>query len=354
MWPLETNDIEQLHFDLTNFCNAKCPECVREIDDYCWPFLDKDMLSLDLIRERFTKEQLPRLNYVRFCGSFGDPLTHPKLYEITKHFIDEWPNIKIVCSTNGGLKNTNTWNRLAELYTGKRWMVFGIDGLEDTNHLYRVGVNWKKLQENFRAFIKAGGHAQWQYIVFPWNEHQFMDARSFSIDEGFYAFFIIKSHRNSDVNNKYSDKNYIQMQYDLLEKISKKRENKVNDLDDYEIIKKDPTRKILPPNTTDINCEAIGHRDIMIMATGEVYPCCHLGARMFSPDPKLELWREMAGGRSTFNLKNHTMDEIIKGKFFTLIHNSWALPKENNLSSCKGCIQSCANNQEGIDKRYVL
>ena len=38
------------------------------------------------------------------------------------------------------------------------------------------------------------------------------------------AFFIIKSHRNSDVNNKYSDKNYIQMQYDLLEKISKKRE----------------------------------------------------------------------------------------------------------------------------------
>ena len=87
MWPLNASDIEQLHFDLTNFCNAKCPECVREIDNLCWPFLDKDMLSFELIKEKITNKIMPRLRKIRFCGSFGDPLTHVNLYEITKYFI---------------------------------------------------------------------------------------------------------------------------------------------------------------------------------------------------------------------------------------------------------------------------
>ena len=34
-------------------------------------------------------------------------------------------------------------------------VVWGIDGLEDTTHLYRRNVKWDKLQENFRAYIRA-------------------------------------------------------------------------------------------------------------------------------------------------------------------------------------------------------
>jgi len=352
MWPLESKDIEQLHFDLTNFCNAKCPECVREIDSLCRPFLDKDMLSLELIKERFTKEQLPRLNAVRFCGSFGDPLTHPKLYEITQHFIDEWPDIKIICSTNGGLKNEKDWKKLAELYQGNRWIVFGIDGLEDTNHKYRVGVNWNKLNQNIKAFIDAGGCAHWQFIVFPWNEHQVLDARSYSIDVGFQNFFIIQSHRNGATDSMYSNKT-IEFQFEMLEKISKKKSKKWNDIMGMQKIRNDPTRKALPENTTTIDCEVIGNRDIMIMATGAVYPCCHLGARMFNNDKKLKLWYELAGGTDTFNLKNHTMDEIIKGKFFSIIHDSWAIAQENQLGKCSACIETCGTKKR-LDKKYVL
>jgi MoaA/NifB/PqqE/SkfB family radical SAM enzyme len=345
MWPLNANDIEQLHFDLTNFCNAKCPECVREIDNLCWPFLDKDMLSFDLIKEKITNKIMPRLRKIRFCGSFGDPLTHVNLYEITKHFIDQWPEIEIELSTNGGLKNTKQWQRLAELYQGKRYIIFGIDGLQDTNSRYRVGVNWDKLQDNVNAFIKAGGHAQWQFIMFPWNEHQIFEARDFSIQQGFKKFFVISSHRNPEVNPNYTSKE-LKVQEEELQKIDKSVHS---DFDRS-------NRKLLPKNKTPIDCEVLGTRDIMIMATGAVYPCCHLGARMFADDPKMNKWYELAGGRSTINLKNHSLDEILQGKFFNIIYLSWAISESSPVGKCKGCIETCTIKKENkeVDKKYVI
>lgn len=342
MWPLLSEDIEQLHFDLTNFCNARCPECVREIDNLCHPFLDKDMLPLEIIQEKITAKILPKLRKVRFCGSFGDPLTHVKLYEITKHFIDEWPEIEIELSTNGGLKNVTQWKKLAELYQGRRYIIFGIDGLEDTNHKYRVGVNWKKLQENFEAFIKAGGHAQWQFIVFPWNEHQIFQARDYSISKGFKKFYVLASHRTPEMDPNYTSKE-VKIQEEVLQKLNKQEFRNIENKD----------RKPLPSNDTSINCEVLGTRDIMIMATGAVYPCCHLGARMFSGDEKLKKWYEVAGGRDTFNLKYHSLDDILKGKFFTIVYNSWAISENDIMGKCKGCIETCETKQRR-DRKYVI
>jgi hypothetical protein len=44
--------------------------------------------------------------------------------------------------------------------------------LEDTNHLYRENVEWKKIMENARAFISAGGTAHWDMLIFDHNKHQ--------------------------------------------------------------------------------------------------------------------------------------------------------------------------------------
>ena len=70
--------------------------------------------------------------------------------------------------TNGSIKKANWWAELAL----KANVVFSIDGLEDTNHIYRVGAQWDKIMANAEAFIAAGGNATWQYIVFRWNAHQ--------------------------------------------------------------------------------------------------------------------------------------------------------------------------------------
>ena len=56
-------------------------------------------------------------------------------------------------------------------------VVFGIDGLEDTSHIYRVNTSFKKVIENAEAFIKQGGLGTWQFIVFKHNVHQLESAK---------------------------------------------------------------------------------------------------------------------------------------------------------------------------------
>jgi MoaA/NifB/PqqE/SkfB family radical SAM enzyme len=335
MWPLQAEDVEWLHFDLTNICNAKCPECVREIDNQCWPFLDKTALSLDLIKKRFTIDQLPRLTHVKFCGSFGDPLTHPNIIEIIEHFISEWPGIEIGIATNGGLKNVDLWTKLGKLLNSNlRHIIFGIDGLSDTNHMYRVGVNWKKLEENFTAFIEAGGYAQWQFIVFDHNKHQVFDARDYAIEKGFMRFYLVQSHRNENIDPKYNPKNY-DVDYKKIEPV------KIDSSKFHETKRELPPRKEFPKNTTDIDCQVLGHRDIMIMNDGSVYPCCHIGARMYSNDLKIEAWHKLAGGKEVSNLHNHPIGEILNNDFFKYIYASWEKAKDDPLGKCQACIETC-------------
>ena len=69
-------------------------------------------------------------------------------------------------------------------------VVFSIDGLEDTNHLYRRNVQWHKVMENAKSFIDAGGLARWRMIVFEHNAHQLKDAEQLSKAMGFGKFDI--------------------------------------------------------------------------------------------------------------------------------------------------------------------
>ena len=42
----------------------------------------------------------------------------------------------IYIHTNGGVHNTDWWEKLAQIINHNGKIDFGIDGLEDTNHLY--------------------------------------------------------------------------------------------------------------------------------------------------------------------------------------------------------------------------
>ena len=77
-------------------------------------------------------------------------------------------------------------------------MTFAIDGLEDTNHLYRRNVRWSKLMENIKAFTDAGGEATWAMLIFKHNESQIENCRSLSCTLGFRSFGIQQSARWAD------------------------------------------------------------------------------------------------------------------------------------------------------------
>ena len=74
-------------------------------------------------------------------------------------------------------------------------VVWGIDGLEDTNHIYRVGAKWEKIINNAKAFIDAGGIASWQFIEFEHNKHQIEEAKQLAKELGFKEFRLVSSTR---------------------------------------------------------------------------------------------------------------------------------------------------------------
>ena len=64
-------------------------------------------------------------------------------------------------------------------------------------HLYRVNVDWKILQRNYRAYLKAGGLAWWQFIIFEHNEHEVHLVEEYAKNEGFEKVKFIGSVRPS-------------------------------------------------------------------------------------------------------------------------------------------------------------
>ena len=97
-------------------------------------------------------------------------------------------------ATNGGVNHPTWWAELATSLNGVGAVTFGIDGLEDTNEIYRRQVNWKKLMINVEAFINAGGVADWQFILFEHNIHQLKEAEELSKNMGFNKFFTIDNY----------------------------------------------------------------------------------------------------------------------------------------------------------------
>ena len=224
MWANEGN-IGRLQLEITNYCNAFCSQCERnymiqlqnENDEARreWNTVDYDVelnntyLSIGDIKKTFLPDRWTHLDEIVFCGNVDEPVINPDVIEIIKYFYhldnkdkDIWVHV------NGGSRNESFWSELGKLskeLNNRLTVIFGIDGDEETNHLYRRNVDWKTLQRNWRAYILAGGRAAWQFIIFKWNQHQIDDIKKLSESEGFARFGIIESFRNDDPNYKIDE-----------------------------------------------------------------------------------------------------------------------------------------------------
>jgi MoaA/NifB/PqqE/SkfB family radical SAM enzyme len=132
------------------------------------------------------------------------------------------------------------------------YVVFSIDGLEDTNHLYRRNVRWSKVIDNAKAFIDAGGNAHWDMLVFEHNKHQVDEAHQLAKDMGFNWFRAKVSRRF----NRFP-----------VDGISQP----INFVD----------TKVLEGH---IECSAMKENSIFVDASGKAYPCCWQGETEHKPN----------------------------------------------------------------------
>lgn len=233
-----------LHLEITDICQAACPQCAREYDTNFNKKIQR-WLTVDNIKNLVPTEKILGLDKMYMCGNYGDPAAGSAI-EIFNYFRKINPAITLGMNTNGGLQSTRWWRLLGNILNRSQdYVVFSIDGLEDTNHIYRKHVVWNNVIRNASAFIEAGGRAHWEMIVFEHNEHQVEAVEQLARELGFYI---------------------------LRYKVSR-RHNLI------------PVADIQPPRSysTDvitsnkIACRALEENSVYLSTRGEYHPCCWQG-----------------------------------------------------------------------------
>ncbi len=240
------DNVKEIHIEPTSLCNAECPMCARNVyGKMVNPYIKLKSLPLSWFEENIQPEQIKKLDKIFFCGNVGDPASAPELIEITKFFKRHNKNITIGLNSNGGLKTTSWWTRLGnELQGHLDYCVFSIDGLEDTNHMYRRNVKWQKVMENVSAFISTGAKAHWDMLVFEHNKHEVVEAQQLADDMGFTWF----RTKETDRWDTYT------LNFGL-----------------------EPAGDYQPPSYgRNILCEKDRDQSVFLDYTGKYWPCCHM------------------------------------------------------------------------------
>ncbi len=269
------NTVDEYQLEITTYCNAACPQCPRNNNGHG---INKHMplvhLNQKIIDQTFTVELCNRLRQVFFCGSYGDPIMHPHFLDILRDFRKKNPTLWLYIHTNGGVHDTDYWAEIANIMNGYGQIDFGFDGLEDTLHLYRKNVKYHKAIENAQAFIRAGGRAQWNFIVFKHNEHQVNAVKNLAKTMGFFNVLIRKTGRffnHKTVEEMPSWPVESKTDYVIEPPINKEYRNQsMLFLPDLKKQYKDIKDYF---NTTEIKCDALHGNKVAINAEGLVLPC---------------------------------------------------------------------------------
>lgn len=241
---LTLRDISVLHLESTDLCQAACALCARETDVN----FRKDQqhhLTMHKILQVFDADKIAKLDKMFMCGNYGDPAAGRYTLDIYREFRNLNPGIVLGMNTNGGIQHTVWWYELGRmLHQAQDYIVFSIDGLESTNHVYRKNVNWNKVMQNALAFIDAGGSAHWDMLVYRHNQDQVDACEQLARDMGF-RWFRAKVSKRGFTNRLEAPIGWT-----------------------------DPRTQ-----GTRINCHALREQSVYIDAQGRLSPCCWLGAR---------------------------------------------------------------------------
>lgn len=345
--------VKQIELELTTRCNASCPQCARNFyGGKVWPTLPILDIDIDVVKKVLfdTKDTLTN---VKLCGTYGDPCIYPNLIELVL-WIREVIDCEITINTNGSIRSVKWWKELAKALGSKGRVFFGIDGLEDTHHLHRIGTDYKKIIKNLQSFNQAGGRSVWCYLIFKHNQHQIDQAKALSIELGCEEFavkstsrFLNKEHKlvdSVDVKNKQDqiiywlrptdDPRYINHGYLSLKNDLKK----INSCQEY-------------VDSTKISCRASNDGNISISAEGYALPCGWLLDRFYGyeaenhPDrEKLFSFIKLTGGLEKIDIHKNNLYSIINGAMFQKIQESW------NNNKLERCVMQCGSNSKLLDE----
>lgn len=350
---------KKIEIELSSKCNAACPGCKRvSLLRKGLPF-EQHNLEFSLIKKAFDNIDIGGTE-IYLCGVLGDPVLHPQIVDVVKYFLDK--DAKVSISTNASLRPIDEWKTLGKLSheTGRLEIKFAVDGLSDTNHIYRVNTDWNKIEQNMRAYSSEGGTGNWIFIAFNHNSHQIEDAKNLA-EELKFKFSLRQSTRNSDpFYMKNASKKQKQQtnkdEYTIPAAMSEIEHPFINEYKKLGITKKEISlseigkikeyqkRKPIPKEFTNnlenkIDCKFIHGQELFISATGILWPCCFLWDEYLRYQEFYTMLNKNFG-IDWNNLHNFSIEEIVKHKYYdTLLEKSWDI---DHPLATQRCWISCA------------
>lgn len=354
------NQIKTIHLEVTQNCQASCPMCDRNMNGgKLNPHLDLSELTLEDCKKIFPPEFIGQLNAMYMCGNHGDPIVASDTLEIFKYFREHNNHMWLSMNTNAGARDEQWWAELAKVYGRYGAVIFSVDGLSDTNHLYRQGVNWEAVRRSMRGFINAGGRARWDFLIFEHNQHQVIAAEALATEWGFERFVAKKSGRfvTTESNPKQSHQAVNRKGHDttVISKPDEQYQNSALKVQSVIIEKYGSMDQYY--DATQIHCRVKDEGSLFITAEGVVMPCCWTAGRMYKwwhVNPKVEqIWEHVdrVGGKDQINAKLHGLLHVFETGMFESIENSWG------VSGCatgklKVCAMKCGKEFDPFGKQF--
>jgi hypothetical protein len=313
------------------------------------PNLKLTDISIDEFKNIITCKVLQQIRNIYFCGNYGDPIMSNHLISIVQYCVEINPSIEISIHTNGSARSKEWWELLAHSLPKFHKVHFALDGLRDTHHLYRIGTHFETIIENAKAFIKAGGLAEWTFLSFDHNQHQIEEARQMAKHLGFSNF----SHKATSrfVATPWFD--VLDKTGNVVYKIKPATEHVLNYIAP-EVIKSYRNHF----DNAEIKCRIQTDKSLYIDANKMLWPCCWIGAIPYSYSRSTDLVyqyqqdQSMAltklindiGGYATIDLHNHSIEDILNNPIWQNIWQEYWAKKEPGT-----CIRTC-----GIFPKKIL
>jgi len=174
-----------LNIDISTRCALECPACQRTIFRKAGkrvPGKDVTLAQFDKISDHFANG-----GRISFCGTFSDPIFNPNFIDMLK--MCHKKRIRAEVHTAASQK-PERWYQEAFLANPEASWWFGIDGLPEQSHQYRINQDGVKLFNIMLQAKKKVREVIWQYLIFDYNRPQIKKAKLMARKYGVSILFI--------------------------------------------------------------------------------------------------------------------------------------------------------------------
>jgi len=248
--------VESFEIDLTTSCNLRCPLCTRNYAHAQHMIDPKYSEGRPLHKIIAQLDKYPNLKECQLAGAISEPTMYKDLFGFLEYLKSR--KIFVEMFTNGSLKGTTYWKKIATMLTNRDRIHFTVCGsTQELHEKYRVGSKLNKVLRNAAAVRSIRKIDFGQFIRFEYNKDDLNSPEMQKILKRFSFHYIVDTEGDRRLNEKVVEVPEgvcpVEPRKSLIKQIFKNR----------------------PPQDEDacILCNSLKNRKIHINADGSISPC---------------------------------------------------------------------------------